>query len=185
MVRTTGTSQFSTLQRMQSNRFLGLFLTVSFLLAPILFFQWPSQFSFGFKHYRLRIINPSSAYKESLWMSICPTVQMIQKTTLPSMRPILAFAFCAAGFSQNTAVDQFVASQYPISKAGVLANIGPSGSKSSTAKVCFCFTPTLLVFFLIKFQAGVVIASPSISNPDYLYTWARDSALVYKTIVNL
>jgi len=168
---------------MQSNRFLGLLLTVSFL---ILFFQWPWQFSFELKHYRLPIIiNPFPACKEPLWMSIYPIVQRIQKTTLPSMRSILltGFAFSTAIFFQNNAVDQFVATQYPISKAGVLANIGPSGSKSSSAKVRFCFTPTLLVFKWI--QAGVVIASPSISDPDYLYTWARDSALVYKTIIHL
>lgn len=44
----------------------------------------------------------------------------------------------------------YIASQSPISKAGILANIGPSGSKSSGA------------------ASGVVIASPSTTNPDYL-----------------
>jgi hypothetical protein len=147
---TSGTSeQISTLPRGWSNRLLGLFLSVSFLLAPILFFQWPWQFSFGLSHHRLRIIaDPVFAYKEWLWTSIYPILQRIQKTTLPSMRSILltAFAFCAAVFSQNAAVDQFVATQYPISKAGVLANIGPSGSKSSGAKVYFCFHVNLTCF---------------------------------------
>ncbi|KIM36100.1 carbohydrate-binding module family 20 protein [Hebeloma cylindrosporum] len=85
------------------------------------------------------------------------------------MRSVLltGFAFCAAVFAQNAAVDKFVTTQYPISKAGVLANIGPSGSKSSGAK------------------AGVVIASPSRSDPDYLFTWARDSGLVLKTVIDL
>jgi glucoamylase len=187
---TSGTSeQISTLPRAWtwSNRLLGLSLSVAFFLTPILFFQWPWQFSFGLKHYRLRIIAEQFfAYKEWLWTSIYPILQRIQKTTLPSMRSILltALAFYAAVFAQNAAVDQFVATQYPISKAGVLANIGPSGSKSSGAKVCFCFMPTFLVF-KINLQAGVVIASPSKSNPDYLYTWARDSALVYKAIIDL
>lgn len=48
----------------------------------------------------------------------------------------------------------------------MLANIGASGSKSSGAK------------------AGIVIASPSTHDPDYLYTWTRDSALVFKRITD-
>jgi glucoamylase len=66
----------------------------------------------------------------------------------------------------QTAVDTYIATESPIAKAGLLANIGPSGSKSSGAK------------------AGVVIASPSTSNPDYLYTWTRDSSLVFQLIIN-
>ena len=30
----------------------------------------------------------------------------------------------------------------------------------------------------------MVIASPSTSNPNYLYTWVRDSSLVFKTIID-
>ncbi|TCD70790.1 hypothetical protein EIP91_001821 [Steccherinum ochraceum] len=63
-------------------------------------------------------------------------------------------------------VDSYVSSEGPAAKAGLLANIGPSGSKASGAK------------------AGVVIASPSTSNPNYLYTWVRDSSLVFKTIID-
>ena len=33
-------------------------------------------------------------------------------------------------------------------------------------------------------QAGIVIASPSTVNPNYLYTWVRDSSLVFKVIVD-
>lgn len=33
-------------------------------------------------------------------------------------------------------------------------------------------------------QAGVVIASPSKSDPDYLYTWTRDSSLVFKELID-
>jgi glucoamylase len=63
-------------------------------------------------------------------------------------------------------VDSYLASEAPIAKAGLLANIGPSGSKSSGAK------------------AGVVIASPSTSNPNYLYTWIRDASLVFAVIID-
>jgi glucoamylase len=63
--------------------------------------------------------------------------------------------------------DDYIASELPIAKAGLLANIGPDGEKSSGA------------------LAGVVIASPSSESPDYLYTWTRDSALVFQTVIDL
>ncbi|EIW59392.1 glucoamylase G2 [Trametes versicolor FP-101664 SS1] len=69
-------------------------------------------------------------------------------------------------FAQSSAADAYVASEGPIAKAGVIANIGSGGSKSSGAK------------------SGVVIASPSTSNPDYLYTWTRDSSLVFKALID-
>ncbi|KAK0441631.1 glucoamylase [Armillaria borealis] len=80
------------------------------------------------------------------------------------------FLYClslsASVWAQSSAVDAYVASESPIAKAGVLANIGPSGSKSSGAK------------------AGVVIASPSSTNPDYLFTWTRDSSLVFQALID-
>jgi glucoamylase len=63
-------------------------------------------------------------------------------------------------------VDAYVSSQAKIAKSGLLANIGPSGSKSAGAK------------------PGIVIASPSTVDPDYLYTWIRDASLVYKVIID-
>ncbi|KAI0686282.1 glucoamylase [Cytidiella melzeri] len=69
-------------------------------------------------------------------------------------------------FAQSSSVDSYVATESPIAKAGLLANIGPSGAKSSGAK------------------AGVVVASPSTTNPDYLFTWVRDSSLVFKAIID-
>ncbi|KEP47038.1 glycoside hydrolase family 15 protein [Rhizoctonia solani 123E] len=66
----------------------------------------------------------------------------------------------------TTGADLFQKSQYPISKAGILANIGSGGSKDQGA------------------YKGVVIASPSKVDPDYVYTWIRDSALVYKVLVD-
>ncbi|KAK0464222.1 glucoamylase [Desarmillaria tabescens] len=80
------------------------------------------------------------------------------------------FVYClslsASVWAQSSTVDAYVASESPIAKAGVLANIGPSGSKSSGART------------------GVVIASPSNSNPDYLYTWTRDSSLVFQALID-
>ncbi|KAF7799714.1 hypothetical protein EIP86_010956 [Pleurotus ostreatoroseus] len=75
-------------------------------------------------------------------------------------------SFVTAVFAQSTSVDSYISTESPIAKAGLLANIGPSGAKSSGAK------------------PGIVIASPSTSNPDYLYTWTRDSSLVFKTVID-
>lgn len=37
---------------------------------------------------------------------------------------------------------------------------------------------------IILFQAGIVIASPNTVNPNYLYSWVRDSSLVFKVIAD-
>ncbi|KAJ6452536.1 glucoamylase [Mycena vitilis] len=83
------------------------------------------------------------------------------------MRVVLfsALSLCAAVFAQ-TSVDSYIASESPIAKAGMLANIGASGAKSQGAK------------------SGIVIASPSTVNPDYVFTWVRDSSLVFKVIID-
>lgn len=60
----------------------------------------------------------------------------------------------------------WLASESPIALQGVLNNIGVSGSKASGAR------------------SGIVVASPSKSNPDYFFTWTRDAALVFKALVD-
>ncbi|KAI0064139.1 glucoamylase [Artomyces pyxidatus] len=79
---------------------------------------------------------------------------------------VAALGLVGTAFSQSSTVKSYVASESPIAKAGLLANIGPSGSKSSGA------------------SSGVVVASPSTSNPNYLYMWIRDTSLVFKTIID-
>jgi glucoamylase len=71
-----------------------------------------------------------------------------------------------SAWAQSSTVAAYIASQSPLAKAGLLANIGPSGSKASGA------------------LSGIVIASPSNVNPNYLYTWTRDSALVFQAIID-
>ncbi|KAJ9149400.1 Glucoamylase [Pleurostoma richardsiae] len=63
-------------------------------------------------------------------------------------------------------VDSFIATESPIALSELLCNIGSTGCHASGV------------------TSGVVIASPSKSNPDYFYTWTRDSALVFKAIVD-
>ncbi|KAJ7758125.1 glycoside hydrolase family 15 protein [Mycena maculata] len=83
------------------------------------------------------------------------------------MRVVLfsAISVCSAVLAQ-TSVGSYIATESPIAKAGLLANIGADGSKSSGA------------------LSGVVIASPNTVNPDYLYSWVRDSSLVFKLIID-
>ncbi|OTB05419.1 carbohydrate-binding module family 20 protein [Hypoxylon sp. CI-4A] len=63
------------------------------------------------------------------------------------------------------AVDDFIATEEPIALESLIANIGSGGGKASGA------------------ADGVVVASPSKSDPNYFYTWTRDAALVFKAIV--
>jgi hypothetical protein len=79
---------------------------------------------------------------------------------------VCALLLCKFALGQ-TSVDSYISTEYPIAKVNLLANIGSSGSKSEGAK------------------AGIVIASPSNSNPNYLFTWTRDSALVFAKIIDL
>lgn len=67
---------------------------------------------------------------------------------------------------RQSSLDTYITTETPIAKAGLLANIGADGSKDQGAK------------------SGVVIASPSTSNPDYVYAWTRDSSLVFKLLVD-
>ncbi|KAF4577037.1 hypothetical protein EYR36_005024 [Pleurotus pulmonarius] len=70
------------------------------------------------------------------------------------------------GLTEEGLVDAYIRRQTPIAQDGILANIGPNGPKCGGAK------------------PGTVIASPSTHDPDYLYTWTRDAALVVKLLVD-
>ncbi|PNY28487.1 Glucoamylase [Tolypocladium capitatum] len=63
-------------------------------------------------------------------------------------------------------VDSFIETETPIALGQLLCNIGADGCN---AKAAF---------------PGLVIASPSTENPDYFYTWIRDGALVFKSVVD-
>ncbi|KAF8604159.1 glucoamylase [Ceratobasidium sp. AG-I] len=67
---------------------------------------------------------------------------------------------------RQSSIDSYITTETPIAKAGLLANVGADGSKDQGAK------------------SGVVIASPSKTNPDYVYAWTRDSSLVFKLLVD-
>ncbi|KAK9414358.1 putative 1, 4-alpha-D-glucan glucohydrolase [Seiridium unicorne] len=71
-----------------------------------------------------------------------------------------------ARLSRAVDVDAFIAAERPIALQGALNNIGPNGSSAEGA------------------AAGYVVASPSKVNPNYFYTWSRDSALTLKMIID-
>ncbi|KAL6855166.1 hypothetical protein ACO1O0_006304 [Amphichorda felina] len=63
-------------------------------------------------------------------------------------------------------VDGFIEIQTPIALERLLCNIGADGCTASGA------------------APGVAIASPDRVEPSYFYTWTRDSALVFKNVVD-
>ncbi|KAI9737239.1 MAG: hypothetical protein M1818_005771 [Claussenomyces sp. TS43310] len=67
----------------------------------------------------------------------------------------------------SRSVDNFISTESPIALSDLLCNIGSTGSCASGA------------------DSGVVIASPDKVNPDYFYTWTRDSALTFKCLVDI
>ena len=78
-----------------------------------------------------------------------------------------ALTFSASAYASSSSnADTYISTEGPLARAGMLANIGPDGSKSSGA------------------SPGVVVASPSTTNPNYVYTWVRDSSLVFKTMID-
>ncbi|KAF2242271.1 carbohydrate-binding module family 20 protein [Trematosphaeria pertusa] len=72
----------------------------------------------------------------------------------------------SVAFNKRAALDDWIANETSTALAGILANIGSTGAKSYGA------------------GTGLVLASPSTTNPDYFYIWTRDSALVFKTLVD-
>ncbi|KAH6691665.1 glucoamylase P [Plectosphaerella plurivora] len=79
----------------------------------------------------------------------------------------LAAALLAGKASaQEVPLDDYIATQRPVALQSVLDNIGPDGAEvPGTA-------------------AGLVVASPSRTDPPYFFTWTRDSALTFKMIVD-
>ncbi|CAN8103368.1 unnamed protein product [Discula destructiva] len=63
-------------------------------------------------------------------------------------------------------VESFIATESPIALSRLLCNIGSTG----------CYAAGV--------ASGAVLASPSQNNPDYFYTWTRDSALTLKEVID-
>lgn len=116
-----------------------------------------------------RLLKPTNVYHELKWA----LYHISQHHDLP----------VDAGLTEEGLVDAYIKRQTPIAQDGILANIGQNGSKCGGAKVSNPFT-MFGPFVTAIFQSGTVIASPSTHDPDYLYTWTRDAALVVKLLVD-
>ncbi|EAW11255.1 glycoside hydrolase family 15 protein [Aspergillus clavatus NRRL 1] len=68
-------------------------------------------------------------------------------------------------FKRQSDIGDFIKSETTFAKQGLLNNIGADGTLVKGA------------------AAGVVVASPSKQNPDYFYTWTRDSALTLLEVI--
>lgn len=69
--------------------------------------------------------------------------------------------------STTLSLSQFLPQQFNISLAAAIANIG--GTNDSDVE---------------RASPGIVVASPSTVNPDYFYTWTRDSALTMLMVID-
>ncbi|KAG4029361.1 hypothetical protein MFRU_016g01150 [Monilinia fructicola] len=123
----------------------------------------------------LTSINSISNFNSTL---VLQAVQPIMHTFTPlllvgslALQTILAFPGPSRVEERNAeilrrSVDSFIATESPIALRNLLCNIGSDGACVPGA------------------ASGTVIASPDKVNPDYFYTWTRDSALVFKALVD-
>ncbi|PVH92110.1 carbohydrate-binding module family 20 protein [Periconia macrospinosa] len=80
--------------------------------------------------------------------------------------PARGSSLSGANIKRDAALDDWISREEPTSYAGILANIGEAGERSYRA------------------DRGLLLASPSTVDPDYFYTWTRDSALTFKALVD-
>ena len=59
-------------------------------------------------------------------------------------------ALATGALAQSSVADAYVASESSIAKAGILANIGPSGSKSQGARVSICCMRACAAFYVVR-----------------------------------
>ncbi|KAF6802501.1 glucoamylase P (glycosyl hydrolase family 15) [Colletotrichum sojae] len=83
-----------------------------------------------------------------------------------TLRSVLLYVFSFTTSIAAANLDDFVAQQRTLSLRSALSNVGPNGSMVEGA------------------GAGIVVASPSKSDPNYFWTWTRDAALTMKMIVD-
>ncbi|KAJ5679064.1 glycosyl hydrolase family 15 [Penicillium macrosclerotiorum] len=84
--------------------------------------------------------------------------------TIALLAPVVASSALRPSRRQ-TSLSAFIQSESSVALQGVLNNIGAKGADASGA------------------SSGIVVASPSKSNPDYFYTWTRDAALTFTMVI--
>lgn len=85
----------------------------------------------------VRLDSLFASYKDATWSVPFLTSERLHHLYQTRMRVVLlsVLGLCAGVFAQLGVVDPYIAKMSPIAKAGLLANIGPNGSRSSGAKV--------------------------------------------------
>ena len=85
-----------------------------------------------------------------------------------TLTALLAVAAIASPLTERqTSLSSFISTERSIALNGAVANIGGSGSD--------------LVYGAFP---GIVVAAPSTFNPNYFYTWTRDSALTFTMLID-
>lgn len=88
---------------------------------------------------------------------------------------LVSLASTSPTISKRASLDAFIAAERDIAVTGVLANIGPNGALATNASrgvVIGSSAPNHS-----KSVLTYTLAAPGVVNPDYRYSWTRDSAL--------
>ncbi|KAL2886186.1 glycosyl hydrolase family 15 [Ceratocystis lukuohia] len=147
-------------------------VSLGFLLIWYLFFTH-SGYDFFFSSETLSQPDSSSALasfsslQDSLLYPLSSTM-VFSKTAVAATAWLMAATGAVANpvSWKRADIDSFVTTQRPIALTKLLCNIGSSGCAASGA------------------SPGIVVASPSKSDPDYWYTWTRDAGLVLKELID-
>ncbi|KAJ5560424.1 Glucoamylase [Penicillium frequentans] len=88
------------------------------------------------------------------------------RSTFLTVAGVLVGGQVAAANPFNS-LDSFILKEGARSYQGIIDNLGNKGVKAPGT------------------AAGLFVASPNTANPDYFYTWTRDSALTFKCLIDL
>jgi hypothetical protein len=83
----------------------------------------------------LAIVCASFVIRKDAQIPLVSSIQKVRDFWQTKMHASWVFLSLFLVFLHSGAVDSYIARQSPLAKAGVLANIGPSGARSSGAKV--------------------------------------------------
>src|SRR6266702_4427105 len=90
-----------------------------------------------------RVLACASDFTHDFPINTCPNRNHTRSKPSLKMRILClasVFGLLGSSVSQSASADAYFSTELPVAKAGLLANIGPSGAKSSGAKVGFLMT---------------------------------------------
>jgi glucoamylase len=149
--------------------------------------QLPSSSSLKSSDLESNLATPSLRSRLLSWSTMRSNLILVMLSAVMSWLFLFGpGAYAAPGIRQRlstTTVDAYSSFEYPLALDGINANIGPSGSKSQGAApgVVIAAPSTCEFISHVSCQYTDIIIS---ANPNYLYTWIRDSSLTYKYFVD-